>query len=45
MITCLGMSFSFDLLCVSFVNVYEFVCVLLCLLVLRVDVGFDCINS
>ena len=36
MATCFGKSCSFGLLCVSFENVYEFVCVLLSLLVLRV---------
>ena len=35
MTTCVGKSCSFGLLCVSFVNVYEFVCVLLVRLVLR----------
>ena len=45
MTTCFGKSCSFDLLCVSFVNVYELVCVLLSILVLRVGSGFDCINS
>ena len=36
MSTCLGKSFSFGLLCVSFVNVYLFVYLLLAPLVLRV---------
>ena len=36
--TCLGKSCSFGLLCVSFVNVYQSVCVL-SLLVLRVGCG------
>ena len=45
MATCFGKSCSFGLLCVSFENVYEFVCVLLSLLVLRVMWDFDCINS
>ena len=31
MSTCLGKSCSFGLLCVSFVNVYKFVCILLSL--------------
>ena len=44
MTTCLGKSCSYGLLCVSFVNIYPFVCVLLSLLVLRVGVGLDCIN-
>ena len=38
---------NFGLLCMSFVNVYEFVNMFLSILVLRVrgwDVGFDCIN-
>ena len=34
MTACLGKSCSFGLPCVSFVNVYQFVCVLLSLLVL-----------
>ena len=41
----LGMNCSFVLLGVSFVNLYNFLCVLLSLLIWRVDVGFDCINS
>ena len=40
MTTCLGKSCSFGLLSMSFVNVYEFVCVLLSLLVCDWDVGF-----
>ena len=36
MTTCLGKSFSFDLLCVSFVNLYCYCCVLLSLLPGRV---------
>ena len=43
MTICLGKSFLFGLLFVFSVNVYQFVCVLLSLLVLRV--GFDCISS
>ena len=39
MITCLGKRCSFGLLCVSFVNMYQLVCVLLSLLVLRVGCG------
>ena len=39
MTTCLGKSYSFGLLCVSFVNVYQFVCELLSLVVLRVECG------
>ena len=39
MATCLGKSCSFGLLCVSFLNVYEFVCVPLSRLVLRVGCG------
>ena len=39
MTTSLGKSCSFDLLSVSLVNVYEFVCVLLSPLVLRVVCG------
>ena len=45
MSTCLGKNCSFGLLCGSFVGVYQFICVLLSLLVLRVVVGFDCISS
>ena len=45
MITYLEKSCSFGLVCVSFVNVYEFVCVLLSLLILRVGRGIDYINS
>ena len=45
MTICLGKSWSFDLLCVSFVNVYQFVCVCFHHLVLQVDVGFDCFSS
>ena len=45
MTTCLGMGCLFDLQCVSFVKTYKTVCALLFLLVLRVEVGFDCINS
>ena len=37
MTTCLGKSCILGLLCVSFVNVYQFVCVLLSLLVLRLE--------
>ena len=37
MTTYLGKSCLFGLLCVSFVNVYQFVCVLLSLLVLRLE--------
>ena len=37
----LGKSCSFGLLCVFFVNVYQLVCVLFPLLVLRGDVEFD----
>ena len=44
MTTCLEKSWSFDLPCVSFVKVYQFVRVLLSLFVLRYD-GFDCKNS
>ena len=36
---CLGKSYSFDLLYVSFVNVYQFVCLFLSLLVLRDGYG------
>ena len=39
MTTCLGKSCSFDVLCAYFVNVYEFVCVLLSFLVLGPDLG------
>ena len=35
MTICLGKSCSFGLLCVSFVNVYQFVCLPLFLMVLR----------
>ena len=35
----------FGIECVSFVNVYQFLCVLLSLLIRGWDVGFDCINS
>ena len=46
MTTCLGKSCSFGLLCVSFVNVYQSVFVLLSPLVLRVGcLGVGCINS
>ena len=39
-------SCSFGVLCVSFVNTYEFFFImLLSLFVLLWDVGFDCINS
>ena len=44
MTTCLGKSCSFGLLCVSFVNVYQYLRVSLFFsLVLRA--GCDCINS
>ena len=44
MTTCVGKSFSFGLLCVSFVGVCQILCVsLFPLLVLRVDMGCDCI--
>ena len=39
MTICLGKSSSLCLICMSFVNVYEFVCMLLSLLVLRVGCG------
>ena len=39
MTTFLGKSFSLGLLCVSFANGYQFVCVLLSLRVLRVGCG------
>ena len=39
MTTCLGKNCSFSILCMSFVNVYEFVCVFLSLLALRVGCG------
>ena len=39
MTTCLGKSCSSDLLCVSFMNIYQFVCVFLSFLVLRVGCG------
>ena len=39
MTACLGKSSSFGLLCVSIVNVYKFVCVLLSLFVMRVECG------
>ena len=42
MTTCLGKSCSFGLLCVSFVNVNQLVCVFLSLLVLRV--GCACLS-
>ena len=46
MTICLEKSCSFDLLCVTFVTVYQFcVCVLLSHLVLKVGCGVDCINS
>ena len=45
MTTCFGKSDSFGLLCVWIVNVYQFVCVLLSLLVLRLDVDLNCISS
>ena len=40
MTTCLGKGCSFDLLCVSFVNVYQFVCVFLSILALVLRVGY-----
>ena len=43
MTTCLGKRCSIGLLCVPFVNVYDFVYALLSLLALRV--GCDSINS
>ena len=45
MTSCLGKSFLFTLHCVSFLNVYQPVCVFLSILVLRVLCGFDCYNS
>ena len=45
MTTCLEKSCTFGLLIVSFVNVYQFVCVLFPFLVLKVDVVYDCISS
>ena len=47
MTTCLGKSFSFGLVCVSCVNVHQFVCVnVFSLLVFSGwNVGFDCISS
>ena len=45
MTTCLAKSCSFSLLCVSFVNVSQFVCVLFSILVGDWDVGFDCVSS
>ena len=39
MATCLGKGCSFGLLCVSFVNAFQFVCVFLSLLVLSVGRG------
>ena len=45
MSTCLGKSCLFGLTCVSFVNVCQFVYVLLALLFLGWDMRFDCINS
>ena len=39
MTTCVGKSCSFGLPRVTFVNVYQFVCMLLSLLVLRVEFG------
>ena len=43
MTTCLGFSCLFDLLCVSFVNVYQLVFVLIsCWFLKYWDVGFDC---
>ena len=41
MTTCLGKNCSFGLLCVSFVNVYLFLCELLSVLVLRVGRGIE----
>ena len=38
---CLGKNYSFGLACVSFVNVYEFVCLFFSLLVS--SVGFYCV--
>ena len=37
--SCFGKSCLFGLLCVSFVNVYQFVCLLFFLMVLRVGCG------
>ena len=45
MTTCLGKSCSFGLLCVPFVKIYEFECVLLSLLGLRVKNGIRFIKS
>ena len=45
MTTCLGKSCLFGLLCMSFVNVYDFVCMFLSLLILGSKLGFDCTNS
>ena len=39
MAACLGKSCSFGLMCLSFVNIYEFMCVLLFHLVLSVECG------
>ena len=39
MIACLGKSCLFDLPCMYFVKVYDFVCMCLSLLVLRVECG------
>ena len=39
MTTSLGKNNSFDLLCMLFVNVHDFVCVLLSVMVLRVGCG------
>ena len=39
MTTCLGKSCSFSLLFESFVNIYQFVCVLVSLLIFKVECG------
>ena len=48
MTTCLGKNCSFALLCVSFMNVYKSLCVLLSVLDFEAVLGFwgfDCISS
>ena len=45
MTTCLRKSCSFSPLCITFLNVYQFMCVLFTLWYCGWDVGFDCVYS
>ena len=45
MTTCLGKSSLFGLLCVSFVSVYQFVCVVLSHLILRAGSGGSIVDN